>query len=70
MGESFEIKTITDGLDQADGQVREARILNRIIRVTADGWEYEADQRHAELIMQETGAESMSILTHPGGRRR
>ena len=50
--------------------MREARILNRIIRVTADGWEYEADQRHAELIMQETGAESMIVLTHPGGEKK
>ena len=38
-----------------------------MIRVTNDGWEYEADQRHADLIMQETGASGMSGLTHPGG---
>lgn len=43
----FEIKTTTVGMNAHDGEVREARILNRIIRVTSQGWEYEADQRHA-----------------------
>lgn len=62
----FEIKVPTVGADAAAGEVKEARILNRIIRVTEDGWEYEADQRHAGLIVQETGAEKASTLTHPG----
>ena len=30
----------------------EARALNRIIRVTDEGWEYEADQRHADMLRQ------------------
>ena len=29
------------------GEVMETRILNRIVRWTGSGWEYEADQRHA-----------------------
>ena len=45
----FEIKATTVGTDSTAGEVREARILNRIIRVTDEGWGYEADQRHAEL---------------------
>ena len=47
--ERFEIKTkiIGTGTDE----VREARILNRIVRVTPHGWEYEPDQRHADLIV-------------------
>ena len=49
---------------------KEARILNRIIRVTPQGWEYEADQRHADLIIQETGASDKSTLTHPGGDKK
>ena len=48
----------------------EARIVNRVIRVATDGWEYEADQRHADLIVQETGAASMIGLTHPGGDKK
>ena len=58
------------GMNAQDGEVREARILNRVIRVTPQGWEYEADQRHADLIIQETGAANMSSLTHPGGEEK
>ena len=67
---SFEIKTIVVGTNEERGEVREARILNRIIRIMEDGWEYEVDQRHADLIVQETGAATMSTLTHPGGEKK
>ena len=65
----FEIKTTTVG-PNADGEVKEARTLNRVIRVTDHGWEYEADQRHADLIIQETGAASKGTLSHPGGEKK
>ena len=65
-----ENEVATVGSNEAEGEVKEARILNRIIRVTSDGWEYEADQRHADLIIQETGADKMSVLTHPGGDKK
>ena len=66
----FEVKTQVVG-DRADlGEVKETRILNRIVRVTPRGWEYEADQRHADLIVQETGAHHLSPLTHPGGDKK
>ena len=65
--ERLEIKNTTVGTGQSAGKVREARILNRVIRVTEEDWEYEADQRHADLIVKETGADKMSTLTHPGG---
>ena len=58
------------GRKEEEGEVKEARILNRIIRVTRGGWEYEADQRHADLIIQETGASGLSTLTHPGGEKK
>ena len=57
-------------MQEDQGEVREARILNRIIRVTEEGWEYEADQRHADLIIQETGAAKLSVLSHPGGDKK
>ena len=63
----FEIKTTTVGANAHDGEVREARILNRVIRNTPEGWEYEADQRHADLIIQEIGASCKGTLSHPGG---
>ena len=66
----FEIKTTTVGRKEEEGEVKEARILNRVIRVTDGCWEYEADQRHADLIIQETGAAKMSCLSHPGGEQK
>ena len=34
---------------------KEARVLNRAIRWTDDGLEYEADPRHAEITMKQMG---------------
>ena len=68
--ERFEIKSTTVGTDGSAGEVSEARILNRIIRATKEGWEYEADQRHADLIIKDTRAEKLSCLTHPGGDKQ
>ena len=50
----FEIKTGVVGESEDEGEVKEARILSRVIRVSDRGWEYETDQRHADLIIQET----------------
>ena len=48
-------------MGEKEGEVQESRILNRVIRVTAKGWKYEADQRPADFIIQDT---------HPGGEKR
>ena len=66
--ERFEIKSKMTGL--REGESREERILNRVIRVSESGWEYEADQRHADLIIRETGASKLSSLSHPGGDKK
>ncbi len=50
MEERFDIKTKVIG--NQPGEAKEERILNRVIRVTRDGWEYEPDQRRAELIIK------------------
>ena len=68
LAERFEIMTKLMGLKA--GESREERILNRVIRVTPEGWEYEADQRHADFIIQESGAANLSTLSHPGGDKR
>ena len=34
------------------------RILNRVIEWTSEGIEYEADQRHAEIIIRDVGLDS------------
>ena len=41
---SFDIKTSVVG--RGKGEDKEARILNRVIRVKPGGWEYRAGQRH------------------------
>ena len=47
-------------------ELRESRILNRIVRWTPKGWEYEADQRHAELIVKTMGLEKGKPVSTPG----
>ena len=34
------------------GKTHELRILNKVVRVTTDGFELEADPRHAELVVK------------------
>ena len=47
-------------------QESEVRILNRIIRWTKDGLEYEPDQRHAEIAIRELGLEGSKAVSTPG----
>lgn len=49
----FEISTVVLGTDPDD--VKEAKILNRIISVTEAGYTYEADARHSEVIIKNLG---------------
>ena len=60
----FEIKTTVVGSRKSEST--EARILNRIVRRTAQGWEYEADQRHADIIVQSLGLNDATGLSTPG----
>ena len=48
----FEVK-FKGRLGQGKGDDKEIRIINRIITLTEAGIEYEADQRHAEMIVQQ-----------------
>ena len=49
------------------GKPGAVRILNRIVTVTENGLEYEADQRHAEIFMKDMGNDEGSRgLTTPG----
>ena len=66
----FEIKTTTVGRKTEEGEVKEARILNSVIRVTPGGLEYDANQRQADFIIKEIGAAGMSSPTQPGGDKK
>ena len=60
----FEMKSVIVGTDPTD--VQEAKILNRVIRVSKEGWFLEADQRHAELIIRELSLEGANGVGTPG----
>ena len=60
----FSIKTTMVG-DQ-EQEEKEVRVLNRFIRYTEHGWEYEADQRHAEVIIQDLDMKSANPVASAG----
>ena len=52
-------------IGKGEGEVSEARVLSRILRVSTHGWEYEGDQRHAELIVKALKLESAKSVSTP-----
>ena len=46
--------------------MQEITILNRVLRWTRDGLEYEADPRHSEILISELGLSSSSPVVTPG----
>ena len=45
--------------------VKEGNNLNRIVRATSLGWEYECDQRHVEVLVEEIGLGGAKPLSSP-----
>ena len=66
--DKYEIKTTVVG--RRPGLKKEVRILNRVVRWTEGGWEYEADQRHGEIIVKETCMEGAKPVTTPMAEER
>jgi hypothetical protein len=62
----FEMKTQLVGHSDREDVLREAKILNRVVRATQDGWEYECDQRHVEIILEQLDLVQASPLGTPG----
>ena len=60
------MKTQVVGHSEQEGVVKEARILNRIVRATHGGWEYESDQRHVEIILEQLELKNAKPLGTPG----
>ena len=46
--------------------MHEGQVLNRVIRCTRDGYELEADLRHAELIIEQLGMKDAKPVVTPG----
>ncbi len=62
--EKYKIKVETLGRDKGD--VREVRVLNKVIRLTDGGIELEAGPRHAELVVRALGLEDAKPSPTPG----
>ena len=64
--DKFEVK-FRGRLGPDNGDDKSVRILNRIVTWTEDGIRYEADQRHAEIIVKQLGLNDTSnSLSTPG----
>ena len=61
----FEIKR-RGHIGESDGCIPEIRILNRILRLTESGLRYEADPRHAEMLVRALDLQSSSSVLTPG----
>ena len=65
----YAIKTqrISEGKSRSgEEKLREGQVLNRVVRLTEQGWELEADPRHVELIVKHLGLESANCVNTPG----
>ena len=62
----FEIKTEVLGPDAKAGEVSEVRFLNQAIRWRIEGITWEADPRHAELVVQQLDLETSHSCVTPG----
>ena len=66
MNAKFEIKTEMLGPERRHQQ--QVRVLNRVISWTKDGLQYEGDQRHAEIVIEEPGLKDAKAVSTPGTR--
>ena len=65
LAKHFELKLRGRLGENCDG-TQQIRILNRILTLTKEGLLYEADPRHAELIITSLGLESGTSVSTPG----
>ena len=65
MQETFECK-LKGRLGAEPDDCKEMRVLNRIVRVTDKGLLYEADPRHAEMLIKAFNLEGASSVVTPG----
>ena len=64
----FEISTNVIGHE--DGDEKQMKTLNRIITVEPNGYTYEPDSRHAELIIKELGLKDAKAVSSPVAEHR
>ena len=66
MGKAFQIKTEVLGPNEKRGEQLEIRFLNRIVQWRPEGITWEADPRHAELIIQQLELQDCAAVMTPG----
>ena len=67
MTQSYEL-TVQPRLGPGPQDAKEGLILNRVVRYTEDGLEYEADPRQAEKLILECGLAESNTAATPGVR--
>ena len=65
MAENFQCK-VGEIIGHGPDDLKQGSFLKRIFRVTGDGWEYEADPKHAEQLLLEAGLEDAKPAPTPG----
>ena len=60
------MKTQVIGHSNQPGVLREVKILNRVLRATSEGWEYECDQRQVEIMLEQLELTQAKLLSSPG----
>ena len=63
---AYKVKTQIMGM--ADGEDKELRVLNRIIRLDSNGYKLEADPRHSEHVIRDLGLEGAKGSRLPGSK--
>lgn len=61
----FKIKTQLVGTGGGE-ETKEARVLNRVLRVTEHGWEFEPDPRHTDMLIAGLGLQEAKPVNTPG----
>ena len=67
MQEAFDVE-LRGRLGIGPNDVRELKLLNRIIKVDEEGLTYEADPRHTELLARALGFENCGHVSTPGAK--
>ena len=69
LADKYQIKTQRIGHGKTiDGKNKsiEGQVLNRVVRYTPNGFEFEADLRHAELVVEQLGLQDAKPVSTPG----
>ena len=62
----FDIKSTIIGPRESD--TRSAQVLGRVVSIGPEGVQYEADPRHAEIIIEALGLEEAKTVSTPGNK--